>query len=587
MSLRQALKRIRMEEEAAAAAAELAARPPPAPQPKKRKRAAPKKAKAKAKAKAKPKPRARAKAKPKAKAKAKAKPRKRPAKKRRVVATEDSSEEESESEEEYDSSSSESEEGESSEDEEFKADQYGPDLFGDAEDRARLMAMAQVEREEILDARGEDRQERLENHLFRMKLKERERQEKRARRAAKRKKGKGKKLKRAAQVPRERSSRGAALRGKERLAGLAEMRKQRREEQQDAAKLAADRAAGIGVSDSESDAEEDAEEDSSDAQSVSPAARRGAAGRSRDAADAADATAARLRLNQINTVLMNNSRVTRDILITLCEQPYFSTALPGMYVRVAIGKKPDADDMVYRVCTIVGAPTTEMFYLASGSQRTKPIKTKQALRVRCGRAERDIRMMLVSNGRFTDAEVALWKEQIVETGEAQGLTADRIRTRLLRFKNDVKNHQFTDVRWMRTGCVRARVDASLLRSLAPSRTRAPPSTLHALLLPLHLCESCSPFDSLPRYISVTYLTRAPQDDVEAMVQRRAGRSLNERTVNIATARAETKEALLHAQQKGDVEGELRFKRKVRWFRASARTRTRAIESPHPTHATSP
>ena len=57
-----------------------------------------------------------------------------------------------------------------------------------------------------------------------------------------------------------------------------------------------------------------------------------------------------------------------------------------------------------------------------------------------------------------------------------------------------------------------------------------------------------------------------------MVEKKASRSKNERTVNIASARAEAKEALLHAQQSGDVEGTLRSTQKVRYIRALAHSR---------------
>lgn len=51
-------------------------------------------------------------------------------------------------------------------------DEYGPDLYKDEEDKRRLLALPEVEREQILSERSEERQRNLERLEVRKLLKD-------------------------------------------------------------------------------------------------------------------------------------------------------------------------------------------------------------------------------------------------------------------------------------------------------------------------------------------------------------------------------------------------------------------------------
>jgi RNA polymerase-associated protein RTF1 len=57
-------------------------------------------------------------------------------------------------------------------DSEEELDEYGPDLYKDEEDKRRLLALPEVEREQILSERSEERQRNLERLEVRKLLKD-------------------------------------------------------------------------------------------------------------------------------------------------------------------------------------------------------------------------------------------------------------------------------------------------------------------------------------------------------------------------------------------------------------------------------
>lgn len=93
-------------------------------------------------------------------------------------------------------------------------------------------------------------------------------------------------------------------------------------------------------------------------------------------------------------------RLPRKLLEKWVEEPFFEEAVTGCFVRLGVGKAPGSRSMPqYRVCEIVGVVDYKYSYAFGEFQ------TKKALMLRIGNNQRLWRMNVISNHRFTPAEL--------------------------------------------------------------------------------------------------------------------------------------------------------------------------------------
>jgi hypothetical protein len=297
------------------------------------------------------------KAKPAPKKKAKAKPKSKP-----IALPEDS---ESDSEEDEDAFNP-------------ADDGYDEDFYGDSEDRMRLEAMNEMEREVILDERRTARERAVERAQ-----------------AARALKTKKKEAARAA-LPRQQSSRNQKLqRGKsntKEMQAIADLKKKR------AAKAAQE-------SEDESDEEIEEEEEDEDIESGDDSEEEDRRRRQRDNysdsdSDDDDRGQREEREERQHTPIefedFKSIVVGRQSLEKMVHEPYMQDALvrtsfpdephrapEGMFVRVSIGQHESSGTITYRLCEIVA--------VVDGSKRYTLGKTKtvRKLTVKFGTSERE------------------------------------------------------------------------------------------------------------------------------------------------------------------------------------------------------
>jgi len=101
-------------------------------------------------------------------------------------------------------------------------------------------------------------------------------------------------------------------------------------------------------------------------------------------------------------------RLPRSLLEKWVEEPFFEKAVIGCFVRLGVGKAPGLrGDPQYKVCEIVGVEEYKHSY-AFGE-----FETKKALMLRIGRNQRLWRMNVISNHRFTAAELDEWRNIMI------------------------------------------------------------------------------------------------------------------------------------------------------------------------------
>ncbi|ORY02879.1 plus-3-domain-containing protein [Basidiobolus meristosporus CBS 931.73] len=223
-------------------------------------------------------------------------------------------------------------------------DEYGPDLYKDSEDRRRLSAMTEMEREGILTERAEKRQYLLERLEVKKKLKAGQRRD----------------------DPTRRSSRATA-RESEKTKGLSELRR-RREEKSTRPKRSSSPRRSKRRSPSysgRSESEEDSDHD------VHQKEKRYA------------------KLEDLNSV-----RVGRDILEKWLHTPFFERTIIGCFVRIGLGVDENKN-LVYRICQIEDVTKYHRPYRLGNTM------TDRALLLKHGKAEKVFLMDIVSNGSFT------------------------------------------------------------------------------------------------------------------------------------------------------------------------------------------
>lgn len=300
----------------------------------------------------------------------------------------------------------------SDEEEEFD-DGYDEDYLGDEEDKCRLNAMTEKEREQEIFRRIERREDGMK--LFQIKKKIRE--EKKLKKKQSQNEDSSKKktevknkndddssddddgdydftpstTRRRGAMTENMSKKKSAL---ETLKASREERKifdKKKEEQQKMKKLKASE--NIYSSSSESDSDSSVSSVKSSTSSKSSVEEK--------------------KPFVLDAKELNAVRLSRHKLETWCHYPIFKKTVVGCFVRVGIGNDPRRNVPVYRVAEIVNVVETAKVYELSTKSRTNV-----GLKLRHGAAERVYRIEFISNKDFTETEFTKWKETMEKYKES-------------------------------------------------------------------------------------------------------------------------------------------------------------------------
>ncbi|KAF7727389.1 hypothetical protein EC973_007553 [Apophysomyces ossiformis] len=292
----------------------------------------------------------------------------------------------SDSEEEEEEGAYSGDEANQSEDEEG-IDEYGPDLYKDEEDRRRLLALPEVERERILSERSEERQRNLERLEVRKLLKDGRREDS-ARRST-RAKGSGT-ARALSELTRRREEKHKSRSKRHSRESVSPERRKRR------------KSSYSGQSDYEysGDEEDRSEEESTKAKMRAPT------------------------LEEIQSIAL-----TRQMVEKWLYAPFFENTVPGLFVRLFIGPDPKDKTPVYRLCEVVEVASWHKAYkIAEG------VWSKKGLRVRHGNAEKVFSMDIISNQPVSQKEFARYN-QTLEMERVRGPTLDHVEQK----REDIKH----------------------------------------------------------------------------------------------------------------------------------------------------
>jgi RNA polymerase-associated protein RTF1 len=325
-------------------------------------------------------PKKKAKAPPKKKkAAAKPKPKPKPKRKERIALPEDSSSEDEDA---------------------FKPadDGFDEDFYGDADDREKLEAMNEMEREVILAERRENRERAVERAAMRRRLN----QEKKAK----------KREEAASAVPRQQSSRTQKLqRGKsasKQQSAIEDLKKRRAQarkdsEDEDESEPDVDDSASDDDIDSDADSEEEdrrrrrqqySDDDSDDG------------GMDRDGEEEEEKPQTPIELEDFKMIV-----VGRHSLEKMVHEPYMEAALTGMFVRVSVGQHEQTGTVTYRLCEIIGVVDGTKRYTLG---RTKTVRR---LNLKYGSSEKVFCMDVVSSKPPENEEFLRWQKQMRKDDE--------------------------------------------------------------------------------------------------------------------------------------------------------------------------
>lgn len=299
-----------------------------------------------------------------------------------------SSEEDSDSE-----SSSEEDDDDDEEEDEHYTDGFGDDLMGDAEDRKKLMAMTEVEREAILMDRRYRREAMLDYMKLRRELKEKKKSSK---------KGKEKKTRKLKKVGNRRR-----------------------------------------LDDS---SEEEREKDDGDSDYVDEASSRGemstqgVVGQSSNWGESVLSRSPEYKAEiKLTPEDLNPVRIPRNLVMRWFDEPFFEDAMTGSYVRYCLGTNRRTQKTTYRVCKVTGmGPKYKRFYKLGNK-----ITTDRTLLLEVGGVVKACKLDMISNSRFTDREVECWmklqRDALVDLPTKEELSALKNR-----IHDTVYNHQYTE-----------------------------------------------------------------------------------------------------------------------------------------------
>ncbi|KAI8351459.1 hypothetical protein EDC96DRAFT_518670 [Choanephora cucurbitarum] len=266
-------------------------------------------------------------------------------------------------------------------------DEYGPDLYKDEEDRKRLQALPEVERERILAERSEERQRNLERLEVRKLLKDGRRED--ATRRSTRAKGSGT-ANALSELTRRREEKNKSRSKRHRRDTPSPERKRRRRYDQ---------------SDYEYSGEEYGESEEEEEEAEKKAKKRTP------------------DLDEMQSVMISRNMIEKWIFA-----PFFENTVIGCYVRLYIGPDPQKKTPVYRLCQIIDVVPWHKTYKV-----TENTWSNKALKVKHGKAEKDFPMDIVSNQPITQHEYSRFLTTL-ESDRVRAPTIDQIEQKAIDIK---------------------------------------------------------------------------------------------------------------------------------------------------------
>ncbi|KAF9111028.1 RNA polymerase-associated protein rtf1 [Mortierella sp. AM989] len=295
------------------------------------------------------------------------------------------------SEEEMSDRSDDQDEDDEDEDDEGPVDEYDAEYFGDAKDRAELMAMSEVDREQILFERAKKRTLLMDHRQVAKRLKRQEEANRNSR------KGSGSTSRDSTRrSTRAKDSKTGSTKA---LADLKKAQERKRARRSHSPEPKRRRKGSVDYSDKSetpsSEDEPDYESEPEKKKSSKSIARKPAA------------------LDDLNSI-----RLTRDRLEKWCYSPFFKDTVVGCYVRLLLG--PDQNRQpVYRITEIIGVGKQSKIYQVGKTM------TNLTLTLKHGKAEKAFTMEIISNSNFTEDEFRRY-ENVLKAEKADMVTMDHV-----------------------------------------------------------------------------------------------------------------------------------------------------------------
>jgi RNA polymerase-associated protein RTF1 len=378
---------------------------------------------------------------------AKKKKKVKPQKKATAIASSESEEEDEEMKsasepEEGEVSDSRSEDDSDSDKDKFH-DGYDENLIGDDEDKKRLEAMTEKEREQELFNRMERRAAMSKRYEIQKKLKKAKKEQKKSKSLNEQM------LPTISERSKERRKHIEQRKDNKKTSAFQDLKAKREEQKKKAEQIQAQKK--IKPSDIYSDDDDDDDDNSSvDEKSDKEEKKKETKERERERekervevpADSdseandkyssqseSEEEISRPRHRKVKYIStkeeLSRIRLSRHKIERWCHMPFFKKVVAGCFVRIGIGNHEGRP--VYRVAEIVDVVETAKIYQLGTT------RTNKGLKLRHGGAERVYRLEFVSNQDFTDSEFTKWKEAM-EQGNHQLTTLDDIQ----RKEDDIK-----------------------------------------------------------------------------------------------------------------------------------------------------
>ncbi|CAN6675045.1 RNA polymerase-associated protein Rtf1p [Trichomonascus vanleenenianus] len=240
--------------------------------------------------------------------------------------------------------------------------------YTDEDDRDRLLALPEIERENILYERSQEMEKYRQREYLAQRAKQRKKQEEALKRKSTR-------------------ARDASTTGKK-SSQLSELKK-RREEKQSRSKR---REQGLDVGYEHESSESEEEEEAGGSEYEEGAV---------EWAESAPKVAKEVDITELNNLKWGRSQLSK-----FCHYPGFEDAISGCYVKVNMGFDRETQQEVYRVFQVKDVVMTNKPYSLLNR------KVDMLLRVARGTREQQIDMNVCSDRSITDKELARWKEDL-------------------------------------------------------------------------------------------------------------------------------------------------------------------------------
>ncbi|KAG0380377.1 hypothetical protein BGX24_008722 [Mortierella sp. AD032] len=265
------------------------------------------------------------------------------------------------------------------EDDEGPVDEYDADYFRDAQDRADLMAMAEVDREQILFERAKKRTVLLDHRQVAKRLKRQEEANRSTR------KGSG---------STNRDNARRSTRAKDTKTGntkaLADLKKAQERKRARRSHSPEPKRGRKGSEDYSDKSDSPSSEDEADYDSE-PEVKKSTKSVTRKPAT----------LDELNMI-----RLGRDRLAKWCHSPFFKDTVIGCFVRLSLGLDRNRVH-VFRIAEVVAVNKQQKVYTIGDG-----VSTNLNLTLRHGNAEKNFTMDYVSNGTFTEDEFRRFEIQL-------------------------------------------------------------------------------------------------------------------------------------------------------------------------------